>query len=100
MSAADRSRCHVDRRALGKEKAAPTFKRGFGFHPLWAFVDHGEAGTGELVAVMLRPGNAGSNTAIDRRQALHEALSGLPCDPSCRGRAEALVRTDIRWRRP
>ncbi|EUA06120.1 transposase of ISAar10, IS1380 family [Mycobacterium kansasii 732] len=29
-----------------KEKAAPTFKRGFGFHPLCAFVDHGSAGTG------------------------------------------------------
>ena len=24
-----------------KEQAAPTFKRGFGFHPLWAFADHG-----------------------------------------------------------
>lgn len=30
-----------------KQHAAPTFKRGFGFHPLWAFIDHGEAGTGE-----------------------------------------------------
>ena len=29
-----------------KELAAPTFKRGFGFHPLCAFVDHGPAGTG------------------------------------------------------
>jgi len=26
-----------------KEKAAPTFKRGFGFHPLWAFADHGRS---------------------------------------------------------
>src|SRR6266540_3569930 len=30
-----------------KEQAAPTFKRGFGFHPLWAFADHGAEGTGE-----------------------------------------------------
>ena len=30
-----------------KEHAAPTFKRGFGFHPLWAFADHGADGTGE-----------------------------------------------------
>lgn len=30
-----------------KEQAAPTFKRGVGFHPLWAFLDHGPAGTGE-----------------------------------------------------
>ncbi|MDO5710744.1 MAG: transposase, partial [Micrococcales bacterium] len=45
-----------------KEHAAPTFKRGFGFHPLEAFVDHGAAGTGEPLAGLLRKGNAGSNT--------------------------------------
>ncbi|MBS9376000.1 hypothetical protein GON09_005021 [Rhodococcus sp. B50] len=38
-----------------KESAAPTFKRGFGFHPLCAFVDHGDGGTGEPVAMLLRP---------------------------------------------
>ena len=43
-----------------KEHAAPTFKRGFGFHPLWAFVDHGPAGTGETLSCLLRKGNAGS----------------------------------------
>ncbi len=48
-----------------KEHAAPNFKRGYGFHPLCAFVDHGEHGTGEPVARLLRPGNAGSNTAAD-----------------------------------
>src|SRR4051794_6203541 len=36
-----------------KEQAAPTFKRGFGFHPLCAFVDHGPEGTGEPLAVLL-----------------------------------------------
>lgn len=41
-----------------KELAAPTFKRGYGFHPLCAFVDHGPAGTGEPLAMLLRPGNA------------------------------------------
>lgn len=30
-----------------KQDAAPTYKRGFGFHPLCAFVDHGSDGTGE-----------------------------------------------------
>src|SRR4051794_6593499 len=30
-----------------KEQAAPTFKRGFGFHPLGSWVDHGSDGTGE-----------------------------------------------------
>jgi hypothetical protein len=48
-----------------KQGAAPTFKKGFGHHPLWAFVDHGAAGTGEPLSVLLRPGNAGSNTAAD-----------------------------------
>jgi hypothetical protein len=46
-----------------KEQAAPTFKRGYGFHPLWTFVDHGPDGTGEPLAFLLRAGNAGSNTA-------------------------------------
>jgi len=45
-----------------KEGAAATFKKGYGHHPLWAFVDHGVDGTGEPVAALLRPGNAGSNT--------------------------------------
>jgi hypothetical protein len=43
-----------------KQRAAPTFKRTFGFHPLCAFVDHGPGGTGEPLAIRLRPGNAGS----------------------------------------
>lgn len=41
-----------------KEHAAPTFKRGFGFHPLWAFLDHGPTGTGEPLSCLLRKGNA------------------------------------------
>jgi hypothetical protein len=65
-----------------KEGAAPTFKRGFGHHPLWAFVDHGgtgaTAGTGEPLAVLLRPGNAGSNTALDHITVIREALRQLP----------------------
>ena len=47
-----------------KEQAAPTYKRGYGFHPLCAFVDHGGEGTGEPLAIMLRAGNAGSNTPL------------------------------------
>jgi hypothetical protein len=43
-----------------KELARATFKRGYGFHPLCAFVDHGPDGTGEPLPVMLRAGNAGS----------------------------------------
>jgi hypothetical protein len=61
-----------------KQGAAPTFKRGFGHHPLWAFIDHGPDGTGEPLAVLLRPGNAGSNTAADHITVLREALRQLP----------------------
>lgn len=73
-----------------KELAAPTFKRGFGFHPLFAFVDHGQAGTGETLAGMLRPGSAGANTAADHIAVLDEALAQLPEDE----RGNVLVRTD------
>jgi hypothetical protein len=73
-----------------KELAAPTFKRGFGFHPLFAFVDHGQAGTGETLAGMLRTGSAGANTAVDHIAVLDEALAQLPEDE----RGNVLVRTD------
>ena len=43
-----------------KEKAAPTWKKTYGHHPLTAFADHGAAAAGEALGIMLRPGNAGS----------------------------------------
>jgi hypothetical protein len=61
-----------------KEQAAPTFKRGFGFHPLCAFVDHGPEGTGEPLAILLRRGNAGSNTIDDHVTVIRDALAQLP----------------------
>ena len=61
-----------------KEQAAPTFKRGFGFHPLCAFVDHGPDGTGEPLSVLLRRGNAGSNTVDDHITVIRAALAQLP----------------------
>ncbi len=61
-----------------KELAAPTFKRGFGFHPLGSWVDHGPDGTGEPLSMMLRKGNAGSNTAVDHIQVTKDALRQLP----------------------
>jgi hypothetical protein len=75
-----------------KESAAPTFKRGFGFHPLWAFCDHGAAGTGEPLAFLLRPGNAGSNTAVDHIAVLRAALAQLPGGHT-RGK-KVLIRVD------
>jgi hypothetical protein len=48
-----------------KENAAKTWKRTFGFHPLLAFLDRREVSGGEALGCLLRPGNAGSNTAAD-----------------------------------
>ncbi len=73
-----------------KELAAPTFKRGFGFHPLFAFVDHGEDGSGETLAGLLRTGSAGANCAADHIAVLDAALAQLP--PAERG--NVVVRTD------
>ncbi|MEU5720197.1 IS1380 family transposase, partial [Streptomyces sp. NPDC020403] len=75
-----------------KEDAAPTWKRTYGHHPLMAFVDHGPGGTGEPVAALLRPGNAGSNTAADHITTAQLALAQLPKEFR-RGR-QTLVRTD------
>jgi Transposase DDE domain group 1 len=61
-----------------KEQAAATWKKTFGFHPLTAFADHGAGGTGEPLAIVLRPGNAGSNTAADHVEAARLALAQLP----------------------
>ncbi|WP_433204638.1 IS1380 family transposase [Nocardia sp. CA-107356] len=77
-----------------KQHAASTFKRGFGFHSLWSFIDHGPAGTGEPAAPMLRPGNAGSNTAADHKRVLSDALAQLPWQPLWRVGRKVLVRTD------
>jgi hypothetical protein len=77
-----------------KEHAAPTFKRGFGFHPLCAFVDHGPEGTGEPLAVRLRPGNAGSNTAADHIEVTKDALAQLPGVNPARPGKKVLIRTD------
>ena len=78
-----------------KESAAPTFKRGFGHHPLCAFVDHGPEGSGEPLAVLLRAGNAGSNTAADHITVARAALAQLPGHrPGGRPGRKILIRTD------
>ena len=57
-----------------KQDAAPTYKHGYGFHPLGAWCDT----TGEPLALMLRPGNAGSNDADDHLELLDQAIGSLP----------------------
>ncbi len=57
-----------------KEGAAPTWKMGYGFHPLGAWL----ANTRECLAMLLRPGNAGSNTFTDHRDVLAAAIRQVP----------------------
>ncbi|WP_268778006.1 IS1380 family transposase [Sphaerimonospora mesophila] len=73
-----------------KQQAAPTWKKTFGFHPMTVFADHGPAGGGEPLAIVLRPGNAGSNTAADHITATRLALAQLPKHH----RRQVLIRTD------
>ncbi|MGW7612496.1 IS1380 family transposase [Streptomyces sp. NPDC054766] len=75
-----------------KQDATATWKKTFGHHPLVAFVDHGQTGSGEPVAALLRPGNAGSNTASDHIETAQLALAQLP-QRLRRGR-QTLIRTD------
>ena len=70
-----------------KDGAAPTYKRGFGFHPLLVYLD----ATGEALAGKLRPGNAGSNTTADHVEVLDAALEQLPVDPH---EVEVVARAD------
>ena len=57
-----------------KENAKPTWKMGYGFHPLGAWL----ANTRECLAMLLRPGNAGSNTFTDHKEVLTAALKQVP----------------------
>ena len=75
-----------------KEDARPTWKKGFGFHPLISFLDHGTEGTGEPLAILLRPGNAGSNTVTDHIQMVKDSLKQLPKEH--RSGRKVMIRTD------
>jgi Transposase DDE domain group 1 len=80
-----------------KQGAARTFKKTLGHHPLLAYLDHGRGATGEPVATLLRPGNAGSNTASDHIGVLEQALAQLPARYTGRdehGHRAILVRCD------
>jgi hypothetical protein len=60
-----------------KQNAAATWKHTYGFHPLLCFLDRPDIAGGEALAGLLRPGNAGSNTA-DHIAVLNMALAALP----------------------
>lgn len=59
-----------------KEGARPTYKSGFGFHPVVCFLDRD--GTAEPLAGLFRPGNAGANTIVDQLRVIDDALAQLP----------------------
>jgi Transposase DDE domain group 1 len=59
-----------------KEQAAGNYKHGYGFHPLGAYADE----TREALSMMLRPGNAGSNTAADHVTVIDLALAQIPTE--------------------
>jgi hypothetical protein len=61
--------CHSE-----KESATSTWKKTFGYHPLFCFLDN----TGEALAGMLREGRAGSNTTTDHITVLDQALAQIP----------------------
>jgi Transposase DDE domain group 1 len=69
-----------------KEGAAATWKKGYGFHPLGAWCRN----TRECLAMLLRPGNAGSNTFTDHQEVLAAALRQVPT----RFRQKIMVRVD------
>jgi Transposase DDE domain group 1 len=82
-----------------KAGTAPTYKSGFGFHPMLCFADT----TGEALAARLRPGNAGANTVADHLGVLDEAVAQLPVEVAAGHRAgddpeavarRVVVRTD------
>ena len=57
-----------------KQDAAPTYKRTYGHHPLLAMAGDCD----EVLAGIMRPGNAGANTAVDHIVVLDQALAALP----------------------
>ena len=69
-----------------KDQARATFKGGFGFHPIGVWCDN----TTELLAVTLRPGNAGSNHAGDHIDVLRRAVDQIPAAH----RRRLLIRAD------
>jgi len=75
--------CHSE-----KENAAPTWKKSFGYYPIFAFLDN----TREALAGLLRKGNAGSGTADDHICVLDAAVAQIP--DAHRYGQDILIRTD------
>jgi hypothetical protein len=80
-----------------KDGAAPTYKHTYGFHPILVTCDN----TNELLAVTLRPGNAGANTAADHLDVLADAFAQVPAAHRghllVRGDSAAATHTVLDW---
>jgi Transposase DDE domain group 1 len=75
--------CHSE-----KESATRTWKKTFGYHPLFCFLDN----TREALSGLLREGRAGSNTTEDHITVLDQALAQIP--DAHRYGTEILIRSD------
>ncbi len=75
--------CHSE-----KQGSAATYKSGWGYHPMLAWLDN----TGEALAGVLRPGNAGANDAADHIAVVDDAVAQIPDDH--RHGTPILVRAD------
>lgn len=64
----------VEIHSENKEGATSHYKRGFGFHPMFCFLD----ATGEALAGVLRPGNAVANSGADQLAVVDGAIAQLP----------------------
>jgi hypothetical protein len=75
--------CHSE-----KESATRTWKKTFGYHPLFCFLDN----TREALSGLLREGRAGSNTTADHISVLDAALAQIP--EAYRYGTDILIRSD------
>ncbi len=89
----------VEIHSENKAGTAPSYKGGFGFHPIFCFAD----ATGEALAARLRPGNATANAIADNLGVLDDAVAQLPPevaaghhrgDDACQVSRSLRVRTD------
>ena len=85
----------VEVHSENKDRAAAHHKGGFGFHPMLCATSHGE-----VLSVMLRPGNAAANSISDHICVLDAAIAQLPeavaAGHRCGDDAEAVRQVQLR----
>lgn len=64
-----------------KQSAIARYKKGYGFHPLCAFVDHGRRTRREPLALLMRSDNAGVDNSDDHIVLVRNAYRCLPGSP-------------------